>query len=503
MLPPPTTASPPTTARPTTTSTTTTTTLPPVPVPTGWADPFGLHVARRLTWGATPAVAGAIATRGLPAWLDEQLAWQTLDDGFLRPMLAPWPRPGWEAAQVKADKEWLVPGEVASHEMVRRIFSPRQLHEVMVEFWHDHFNIDVNHYPARLHFPSYDRTVVRPHALGRFADLLPAVASHPAMLAYLDQASSRADGGRTPNENYARELMELHTVGTGGGYDQSDVVAVAHLLTGWTVTGETGGFTFRPQWHDPGPMTPERVVLGWSRGGLTGEAAGRAFLAHLARHQVTAQRLCHKLAVRLIGEHVTRDAAVVSAAAAAYLAADTSIAAAVRSLVLSAEFAASVGARVRRPQSLATQMARALQLRWVAPDPDQFLWSTWSNLDQLGHAPHAWPTPDGYPDETSHWLSVGAMVSRWNLAVWFAYGSVAGLPFQARTTMDWAPNRRWGEWLDALARAFVGEPWPPEVRQSVLDHHGVGDATVFRSWDHWAAAPVITVLLQTPTFQRH
>jgi uncharacterized protein (DUF1800 family) len=472
-------------------------------VPVGWADPFGLHVARRLTWGATPSLAGDIAGRGLPAWLDEQIAWQAIDDAHLAPMLAPWPRPGWDAPQVQADQEWLVPGEIAAHETLRRIFSRRQLHEVMVEFWHDHFNIDVNHHPARLHFPSFDRTVVRPHALGRFADILPAVAAHPAMLLYLDQASSRADGGRTPNENYARELMELHTVGTGAGYVQADVEAVAHLLTGWTVTGETGSFAFNAQWHDPGPMTPERAVLGWSRGGLTGEAAGRGFLSHLAHHPTTAQRLCHKLAVRLIGEHVGPEDPVVAAAASAFLAADTSIAAAVRALVLSPEFAGSAAARVRRPQSLATQMARALQLGWVAPDPDQFLWNTWSNLDQLGHAPHSWPTPDGYPDESAHWLSVGAMVSRWNLAVWFAFGSVPGLAFQARSTMDWAPNRRWGEWLDALARAFAGEPWPPEVRASVLTHHGVSETTVFRSWDHWAAAPVITVLLQTPGFQRH
>ena len=159
--------------------------------------------------------------------------------------------------------------------------------------------------------------------------------------------------------------------------------------------------------------------------------------------------------------------------------------------------------RIRRPHSLATQMARALQLQWVPPDPDDFVWSNWSHLDQLGHAPHSWPTPDGYPDENAHWLSVGAMVSRWNLAVWFAHGVVPGMPFEARTTMTWAANRRWGEWLDALARALVGQPWPPDVRTCVLAHYGVTENTVFRDWDHWAAADVVTMLFQTATFQRH
>ncbi len=155
--------------------------------------------------------------------------------------------------------------------------------------------------------PAYDRDVIRPLALGRFVDLLTAVAAHPAMLHFLDQASSRADGGRTPNENFGRELMELHSVGSDGGYSEDDVKAVAHLLTGWSVTDVTGGFTFRTSWHDPGPMTESREVLGWSRGALAGEQAGRAFIEHLARHPVTARRICHKLARRLIGEHVAPD----------------------------------------------------------------------------------------------------------------------------------------------------------------------------------------------------
>lgn len=473
------------------------------PVPSAWANANGLHVARRLTWGSTPTLAAEIESKGLAPWLEQQLAWQSLDDSHIAPMVAPWPRPSWDAQQVKDTESWRVPTEMAAHETIRRIFSKRQLQELVADFWHDHFNVDANISPSQYHMPHYDRMVIRPLAFGKFSALLPAVAAHPAMLHYLDQASSRADNGRTPNENYARELMELHTVGSTAGYTQEDVVAVAHLLSGWSTSSSTSGFTFKANWHDPGPMTPTRQVLRWARGGLSGEAAGRAFLNHLAHHPATARRICHKLARRLIGEHIGPTSPVVNKAVNAYLSSDTSIAEVVRALVLSSEFVNSAGAKLRRPASLVTQMARALGLQWSPPSrPDDFLWANWSRLEQMGNANHSWPSPNGYPDANGFWLSAGSLVSRWNLAVWLAYGTVAGLPFDAKATMDWAPNKKWGEWLDRMALAIAGEPWPPAVRATVLAKYGVTDQTVFRSWDHNYAKPIVTVLLQTAGFQR-
>lgn len=462
-----------------------------------------MHAARRLTWGATPALAAHIDQRGLQPWLEDQLNWRGVDDSHIAAMVAPWPKPNQSASVIKSNgQDWLVPQEMAAHETIRRCFSNRQLHELVTDFFHDHFNVDANHTPSRWHMPDYDRTVIREHSLGRFRDLLPAVAGHPAMLHYLDQANSRADHGRTPNENFAREVMELHTVGSDGGYDQDDILAVSHLLSGWSVTDYTGGFTFRSNWHDMGPMA-SRTVLGWNPGNLTGEAAGRAFLNHLAHHPATARRLCHKLAVRLIGEHVGPDDAVVDRAVAAYNASGTSIVEVVRKLVLSAEFATSAGAKVRRPVSLITQMVRALGIKWQTPaEPDNFLWRNWNAAEGLGNAHHSWPAPDGYPDANGYWLSVGSLVTRWNLAVWFAHDAVDGMPFDAQATMNWAPNRRWGEWLDALATRVTGVGWPPEQRAAILAHFEVTENTVFRSWDRWAAPHVVTVLLQTPGFQR-
>lgn len=490
----------------------TTTAVPPTggsggnggaPKPPPWSGTTGMHAARRLSWGATPALAAHIDRRGLQPWLEEQLNWRAIDDSHIAAMVAPWSRPTQSAPVIKANGgDWLVPQEMAAHETIRRCFSNRQLHELLTDFFHDHFNVDANHTPSRWHMPDFDRTVIREHALGRFRDLLPAVASHPAMLHYLDQANSRADKGRTPNENFAREVMELHTVGSGGGYSEDDIKAVAHLLSGWSVTDSTSGFTFKPQWHNMGPMTG-RTVLGWNPGALSGEAAGRAFLKHLAHHPATARRLCHKLAVRLIGEHVGPNTAVVNRAVSAYNASGTSITEVVRKLVLSKEFATSAGAKVRRPASLMTQMVRALGIKWQAPaKPDNFLWRNWSAAESLGNAHHSWPAPDGYPDTNGYWLSVGSLVGRWNMAVPLAHNSVDGMPFDAKATMAWAPNRRWGEWLDALAGRIAGEAWLPSQRTAILEHFGVTESTVFRSWDHWAAPHVLTVLLQTPGFQR-
>ena len=471
--------------------------------PPVWGGTTGSLASGRLTWGSTPALAAHIDRVGLDVWLERQLAWRNIDDSHIPAMVAPWPRPALGAAEIRQlGQEWLVAKELAAHETIRRCFSNRQLHEVVVDFFHDHFNVDVNTTPAQWHMPDYDRTVIREHALGRFADLLPAVASHPAMLHYLDQASSRADHGRTPNENFARELLELHTVGSEGGYDEDDIKAVAHLLSGWSVGDGTGGFTFRSAWHDMGPMAG-RTVLGWNPGGLSGEAAGRAFLAHLARHPATARKLCHELAVRLVGEHVGPHDPLVDRAVSAYESSGTSIPAVVRALVLSAEFGESAGAKVRRPASLVTQFVRALGIEWQTPsDPDSFLWRNWNGLASLGNANHSWPAPNGYPDSNGYWLSVGALVARWNLAVWFSHGAIDGLPFDAASTMQWAPNGRWGEWLDELAMRTTGEPWPPQQRTTILEHFDVDADTEFRPWDHWAAPQVVTVLLQTPRFQR-
>jgi len=243
--------------------------------------------------------------------------------------------------------------------------------------------------------------------------MLVASAKSPAMLMYLDQATSRADGGRLPIENYAREVMELHTVGVGGGYDETDVKEVAYLLTGWSLTDpNTGTFTFRSSWHNMGPLATGGDVLGWRPNGLTGQAAGESLLVHLARHPKTASRLAYKLAVRFIGEHIKPTDAVVANAATAYTNNDTAITPMVRSLLTSAEFRASAGRKVRRPFEYLAACMRGAQLQFDPAKAPNLVWAVSSTLGLLGQEPYCWPAPNGSPDANGKWLSAGAMVSR-------------------------------------------------------------------------------------------
>src|SRR5213075_2052811 len=228
-------------------------------------------------------------------------------------------------------------GDVQSVKLARAVVSERQLDEVMVDFWENHFSVYANKGQTRLFLASYDRDVIRPRALGKFRDLLGAVAKSPAMLFFLDNWQSAADslhptlaparqprrgffgvraigefprpvGAGVPaqrrtrglNENYARELMELHTLGVDGGYTQKDVIEVARALTGWSMEppDQGGGFVFRPRVHDLG----EKTVLGVRFPAGHGEDEGLRLLEMLARHPATIRHVCRQLCARFVSD---------------------------------------------------------------------------------------------------------------------------------------------------------------------------------------------------------
>ena len=482
---------PPTTAAPTTTSTTT----PPTP-----ASP-PLHVARRLSFGATPDLVAEITALGTTAWIDRQLAWESIDDSATDAIVASYPRALQTATEITAGGSVSATRrEMAAATMARAVWGRRHLHEMLVDFWSNHFNIDVNHDASTRHVPTHDRDVIRRGATGRFADLLVAVAKSPAMLMYLDQALSRVDGGRLPIENYAREMLELHTVGVDGGYDETDVKEVAWLLSGWGVASRNdGGFLFRPQWHSMGPLATGGDVLGWRPNGLTGVAAGESLLVHLARHERTANRLAHKLAVRFIGEHISPDDRVVRDAAAAYRANDTAIAPMVRSLLLSAEFRDATGRRVKRPMEWFASLLRAVQLRWDPARAANFQNSVTSQLTLLGQVPLAWPSPDGYPDADERWCSAGAMVARWNLATSASNGFGSPAPqFDANRIFGSTPPTTVGEGIDRAALALLGEPLTPSARAAILSASGQSASA---PWRATGGRAVIAYILQSPQNQ--
>jgi uncharacterized protein (DUF1800 family) len=508
---PPTTApptAPPTTAPPTTVPRTT---VPPVsgaalPAwPKTWATPAVFHVAKRLTFGPTPALLAQISSLGTTAWIDQQLNYTTIADPAVPAATAFYEWARGSAAEIDArGEEWRVVVDLPLSTALRAVVSERQLFERTVGFWWDHLNVDVNNDAARNHCPSYDTDVIRTHALGTFSDLLMASAKSGAMLNYLDQASSRADGGRVPNENYARELMELHTVGVDGGYSEADVVAVSYLFSGWTVTDTWNGtFTFQPARHTLGPFAqPSTSVLDWTRGALTGIAAGESFLRHLARHPVTAQRIAHKLCVRFIGEHIGRNDSVVLNARDVYLANDTAIAPTLRSVLTSGEFASSADRKIRRPLELLAAGIRATsEAPFNAETAEDTKWNFHGFLTALNAMPHHWPTPDGYPDKDAAWVSVGSMISRWNLATFLGNGNIPGFVRDWSTIPTWGAGPTVGEWFDGAAQR-LGVPLDAVSRTRMLISVGrVASTPITANGNRWIAPKLLGQLMQQPQFQ--
>jgi uncharacterized protein (DUF1800 family) len=207
-----------------------------------------LHLLRRATYGPTPTALAQVRSAGVDAWLTQQLAPAKLADPVGDVITARYPRLAWSAAQAHAaypNSDWVLMFELGQATVARAAWSTRQLFEVMVDFWSNHLNVTSPSSEVWDNRHLYDRDVIRKHALGRFADMLVASAKHPAMLRYLDNASSTKDA---PNENYGRELLELHTVGVNGGYTETMMVDSARIMTGFTI-GPNHAYTYDAARH--------------------------------------------------------------------------------------------------------------------------------------------------------------------------------------------------------------------------------------------------------------
>ena len=279
-----------------------------------------LQLARRATFGATQELIAEIRAQGRERWLDRQLAPATITDPALMVRLSAYPSLTMDSAELLASfpqpkdatgmdaigRPGRVLAEVSSDVVTRAVHARAQLAEVMTDFWLNHFNVYAAEGPTRWTCVEWVRDTIRPHALGRFRDLLRATAQSPAMLYYLDNYLSTAPGARTRrknaglNENYARELMELHTLGVTGGYTQSDVQELARVFTGWTITPQRSGriaFVFVPLLHDGGVKN----VLG-HRVEPDGQAEGERVLDLLAREPATAEHVVRKLVSRFVAD---------------------------------------------------------------------------------------------------------------------------------------------------------------------------------------------------------
>jgi len=339
--------------------------------------------------------------------------------------------------------------EIMGARFARDVLSERQLLEVMTDFWENHFSVYSGKMPTRFTLLEYDRDVIRPHALGSFRDLLGAVAHSPAMLYYLDNWQSRADSAhwttteyraleraRTPdvaqrlreqarrrhaglNENYGRELLELHTLGVDGGYTQQDVIAAARALSGWSlnVPREGGGFVFRPEWHDAMAKTFLGHMLPVGRGVEDGEEV----LDIVARHPATARFIATKLVRRFVSD--TPPPSLVTRAAAEFARSDGDIQRVMALIVSSPEFyaRAAYGAKVKEPYALVASIYRTL-----GGMPDS-LGRSVQLANRLGQPLWGRLTPDGWPDDAAVWMNTGAILQRVRLGLDAGAGRLPGV----------------------------------------------------------------------------
>jgi uncharacterized protein (DUF1800 family) len=325
----------------------------------------------------------------------------------------------------------LLHNELMRATLTRAVHSERQFFEVMVQFWSDHFNIDPSKGDCKWLKVYDDREVIRKHALGRFSDLLAASATSPAMLWYLDgRVNRRSSPTDKPNENYARELLELHTLGVHGGYTQRDVMEVARCLTGWTVRStqtkpylELGKVEFDPALHDFGAKTVLGQTLPATETDLPKEVLeqrGRHELERVLRividHPSTARHLAAKLCRHFIAD--TPPPAAVDTVAAAFQNSQGDIRTTLRALVQTEEFRSSRKNKFKRPFTFVVSALRA-----TGAKTDCSL-EVVDYLKRMGHAPFNYPTPEGYPDQATPWM--GTLLWRWNFAAALSQNKIKG-----------------------------------------------------------------------------
>ena len=310
--------------------------------------------------------------------------------------------------------------------LTRALASERQLNEVMVDFWYNHFNVFAGKGACRVLVPSYERVAIRPYVFGKFRELVFATAKHPAMLFYLDNWLSVS--GRVPargrrrglNENFARELMELHTLGVDGGYTQQDVVEVARAFTGWTIEGpRRPTFFFAPPLHD----NESKLILGReiTAGGMR---EGEQVIEMLCHHPSTARFISTKLVRRFVSDDPPP--ALVDRVARTFARSDGDIRDMLKTIFGSEEFAASEQRKVKTPFEFLISALRAADARVENPGILARF------LGRLGQPLYAAIPPTGYPDTGADWMSPGTLMTRLNFVTQMAVGRLPGVTIPGR-----------------------------------------------------------------------
>ena len=529
-----------------------------------------INALNRLTFGPRPGDVAAVKKQGLDRWIQAQLDPATIDDSALEKelksltMLDAAPdalmlayrvqngnirraimqmqarkagkEPGgddakkinlsardqqtireFQGSEMDVGASYQALGELTAAKLARATDSKRQLREVLVDFWGNHFNLDVNKGPVQVLKVLDDRDVIRPNVLGNFRQLLGASAHSPAMLWYLDNAKSTVEmtdrrnnkkrGGL--NENYAREIMELHTLGVEGGYTQKDVTEVARCFTGWGIGGRAGGgdtsFRFNARAHDNG----EKIVLGQKIPAGGGEKDGEMVLDILAAHPATAKHLAFQLCQRFIADAPPPGA--VDAVAAAFTKSGGDLKKTYAALFATPEFSSqgAYRAKIKSPLEFAVSAARALDGHFALPDPDNPRQQQWlvtigrsarernNNRNNLPRRPLAteiatmgqplwgFQAPTGYPENSAQWVSSSALISRLNFAIALTTGRIGDIAIDKDTFRNTSVSN--------AAQNLLSEPLSVQSLATISDEIKATPAD---------GAKLRALILGSPEFQR-
>ena len=385
-----------------------------------------LHALDRLTFGPRPGDIAAVKKMGLDAWIDLQLHPERIPEN--RELEKRLQQTQSTSENSKQGNQG-APAQYAQEKIYRAVYSNRQLQEVLVDFWFNHFNVDMSKGADRNLTPAYEREAIRPNVLGKFRDLLEATAMSPAMLFYLDNWQSvAADTAQRPNgkkqarglnENYARELMELHTLGVDGGYTQKDVTEVARCFTGWTIDrpNQAGTFSYNDRTHDKG----EKVVLGVTIPAGGGKEDGEKVLDILARHPSTARFISKELAQRFVADDPPPG--LIDRMAQTFEQTDGDIRAVLAAMFGSKEFFSqgAFRAKVKTPLETVVGAVRATGARVDSAT------AMVSQIANLGEPLYRKIEPTGYSNASAEWVNSSALLARMNFAMQLGDNQLPGV----------------------------------------------------------------------------
>jgi hypothetical protein len=461
--------------------------------PLRW-DPIS-HLLSRLAFGPTVATRNYVSVNGVSAWYRQQVTLGAAYSGYRgSPAVAACgPLLMKTSAQVVALKnsgavqEWDPKGQLCRVTLGLQAWSAAQMYETLVDFFSNHLNVTSSHdvWTTR---HTYDRDVIRKHAFGSFTDMLLAAARHPSMLTYLNLAQSTK---QSVNENYGRELLELHTVGMI--YSEDDVTNAAKVLTGRTI-GTDYRYAYDPNKHWVGDVT----VLGFTHPNSTaagGEAAGDALIRYLATHPATAQNLAHKLCLRYVSDNPS--STLVSAIAQAYLDSGTRVEPMMLTMLHSDEFWQSRGEKVRRPAENLVATIRALGTR--PANMEKALATMEWNARSMGHAPLEWTAPNGYPDVATAWRSSSTLVTEWTMHIALADSWWDGFAHLDKASLYGRAPHTSGEAITLLTRRLIGMTYSATHHAALQTMLGEPASTpMAKSRLKALIGPMIAVILNSP-----